>query len=217
MSKHPPQILTTSAQPPPSLPVSQATKRASDGDNEDTVLSDKDLIKRSKKRRLHREDQQKLDLDHGVNVDIAKMDTHLLANYVAQHTKRFHVEFSSVELEDLHLPESAFQDSSDWTKPRLLEYLPKFLDHYSSLSGISKNLATASKKPGAPHTLVIVSAGLRAANVARALRIFQTKDAAVAKLFAKHIKLKDAISYVKKTRIGIGAGTPSRILDLFNA
>lgn len=104
MSKHPPQILTTSAQPPPSLPVSQATKRASDGDNEDTVLSDKDLIKRSKKRRLHQEDQQKLDLDHGVNVDIAKMDTHLLANYVAQHTKRFHVEFSSVELEDLHLP-----------------------------------------------------------------------------------------------------------------
>lgn len=64
---------------------------------------------------------------------------------------------------------------------------------------------------------MIVSAGLRAANVARlvfhllfhrlvaeeifrALRTFQTKDAAVAKLFAKHIKLKDAISYVKRTR-----------------
>lgn len=99
----------------------------------------------------------------------------------------------------------------------MLEYLPKFLDHYSSLSGNSKILATASKQPGAPHTLVIVSAGLRAANVARlvfsllfhllvtegifrALRTFQTKDAAVAKLFAKHIKLKDAINYVKKTR-----------------
>lgn len=115
------------------------------------------------------------------------------------------------------LIESAFQDTSDWTKSRLLEYLPEFLDHYCSLSGVSKNLATASKKLGAPHTLVIVSAGLRAANIARlvfpfiawlarswgilrALRTFQTKDAAVAKLFAKHIKLKDAIDYVKNTR-----------------
>ena len=34
----------------------------------------------------------------------------------------------------------------------------------------------------------------------RALRTFQTKEAVVAKLFAKHIKLKDAIEYVKKTR-----------------
>lgn len=104
MFKRPSQILTTSAQPSPSLPVSQATKRASGGDNEDTVLSDKDIVKRSKRRRLHQDHQQKLDLDHGVNVDVAKMDTHLLANYVAQHTKRFRVEFSSVELEDLQLP-----------------------------------------------------------------------------------------------------------------
>lgn len=30
--------------------------------------------------------------------------------------------------------------------------------------------------------------------------MFQSKDCIVAKLFAKHIKLKDAIDYVKKTR-----------------
>lgn len=64
---------------------------------------------------------------------------------------------------------------------------------------------------------MIVSAALRAANVARlvcsssfhrleaeemlrALRKFQAKDAVVAKLFAKHIKLKDAATFVKKTR-----------------
>ena len=34
----------------------------------------------------------------------------------------------------------------------------------------------------------------------RGLRIFQTKDSVVAKLFAKHIKLKDAIEYVRRTR-----------------
>lgn len=39
----------------------------------------------------------------------------------------------------------------------------------------------------------------------------------VAKLFAKHIKLKDAIEFVKKTRMNFGVGTPSRLLDLFSA
>ena len=36
--------------------------------------------------------------------------------------------------------------------------------------------------------------------VNRALREFQTKDAMVAKLFAKHIKLDEAIKTVQKSR-----------------
>ena len=67
--------------------------------------------------------------------------------------------------------------------------------------------------------------------------MFQTKELVVAKLFAKHIKLKDAIEYVRKTwyvrklfipanlqpcntnwtSICIGVGTPSRIIDLLDA
>lgn len=39
----------------------------------------------------------------------------------------------------------------------------------------------------------------------------------VAKLFAKHIKLKDAIEFVKKTRMNFGVGTPSRLMDLSSA
>ena len=62
----------------------------------------------------------------------------------------------------------------------------------------------------------------------RSLRIYQSPDSAVAKLFAKHIKMPEAIDYVKRTkyvhslcfarlmrlRIGIGIGTPQRLLDL---
>lgn len=67
----------------------------------------------------------------------------------------------------------------------------------------------------------------------RSLRKYQTQDSAVAKLFAKHIKLPEAIEYVKRTRyvefivisgrrgclltigrIGIGIGTPQRIVGL---
>lgn len=62
----------------------------------------------------------------------------------------------------------------------------------------------------------------------RSLRLYQSPDSAVAKLFAKHIKMPEAIEYVKRTRyvhslglahlmrlrIGIGIGTPQRLLDL---
>lgn len=39
----------------------------------------------------------------------------------------------------------------------------------------------------------------------------------MAKLFAKHIKLKESIETVKKARISIGVGTPQRIIDLLEA
>ena len=44
--------------------------------------------------------------------------------------------------------------------------------------------------------------------------MYQTKECMVAKLFAKHIKLTEAIETVSKSRIGIGVGTPQRIIDL---
>jgi protein CMS1 len=49
------------------------------------------------------------------------------------------------------------------------------------------------------------------------LRKFQTKDAVIAKLFAKHIKLNEAEEFVKKSRMGIAVGTPARITDLLNS
>lgn len=77
-------------------------------------------------------------------------------------------------------------------------------------------LSRAPEAKGTPHTLVIAAAGLRAADLTRALRQYQTKDAMVAKLFAKHIKLRDAVDMVKKTRMNIGVGTPQRVSDLLD-
>jgi protein CMS1 len=86
---------------------------------------------------------------------------------------------------------------------------------------------------GAPHTIIVTGAGLRAADLARyvgtgthgklisddfarVMRKFQTKDATVAKLFAKHIKLKDSVAFLKSTRTGIAVGTPQRLKDLMD-
>jgi protein CMS1 len=77
-------------------------------------------------------------------------------------------------------------------------------------------LDSAPEAKGNPHTLVVTGAALRAADLVRVLRVFQSKNSHVAKLFSKHIKLKDAIAMVKKTRIGIGVGTPSRLMELLD-
>lgn len=50
----------------------------------------------------------------------------------------------------------------------------------------------------------------------RVVRKLQTKDATVAKLFAKHIKLQDSVNFLKTTRTGIAVGTPTRLKDLMD-
>ncbi|KAI9716086.1 MAG: hypothetical protein M1812_005513 [Candelaria pacifica] len=155
-----------------------------------------------------------LDLVSGINYAIGRMDNRILADHVAQQIKRLGGDLSLVELEDRYIPEKAIQDTSAWENLRDLKNLPDFLERYSTKSGKKKNLSAASKAKGAPHTIVVAAAGLRAADLARTLRVFQNKDSTVAKLFAKHIKLKDAIEHVKKTRMGIAVGTPTRLIDL---
>ncbi|MCJ1479804.1 cms1 ribosomal small subunit [Lambiella insularis] len=59
--------------------------------------------------------------------------------------------------------------------------------------------------------------GRRLIPASSSLRVFQTNDSIVAKLFAKHKKLVDAIEYVKSTRMGIAVGTPARIIALMDS
>lgn len=59
---------------------------------------------------------------------------------------------------------TAIQDTTSWDKPRTLDNLPTFLEKFSDNS---TKLWSASKKNGAPHTIIVSAAGLRAADVAR--------------------------------------------------
>jgi len=59
---------------------------------------------------------------------------------------------------------NAIQDTTSWDKPRTIENLPGFLEKFS---GNSTKLWSASKKNGAPHTIIVTGAGLRAAELAR--------------------------------------------------
>ncbi|OXV09662.1 hypothetical protein Egran_02580 [Elaphomyces granulatus] len=149
-------------------------------------------------------------------VNLGKMDGRLLADHFMQRARKLNKELTAVELNDLHIPEQAFRDTTSF-QLRTLDNLPAFLRAYSPNKG--NGLLKASEAKGTPHTLVVASAGLRAADLLhfRALRSFQTKEAIVAKLFAKHIKLDEAKKFVQRTRINIGVGTPQRLIDLIES
>ncbi|WPH01617.1 Protein CMS1 [Acrodontium crateriforme] len=205
-------------------PPSNKRKRSADEEENEKPISKRaaKLAKSKKSKKPADVVDDALDTELGINKAIAHMESRLMADHIAQRTKRFQPDLSLVEVEELFIPEKAIVDTTMWKKERATEHLPKFLGHFA---GVRKNkkagkggpkLEVAPDEKGSPHTLVIAGAGLRAADLTRSLRQFQTKEGMVAKLFAKHIKLKEAIETVEKTRINIGVGTPQRIIDLLD-
>ncbi|KAJ6115017.1 Protein CMS1 [Penicillium sp. IBT 16267x] len=167
--------------------------------------------KRKGKKKQPQEDANAHDRKNGIDESIGRMDGKLLADYFAQRAQKLDKELSAVELNDLSVSDSTFLDTSAYTEPRTLEKLPEFLKTFSPKGS---DLSKASEQKGTPHTLVITGAGLRAADIVRALRPFQNKESIVGKLFAKHIKLDEAKQFLQRAQMGIGIGTPARVSDL---
>lgn len=88
--------LSPSASPEPS---SNKRKRDADGKEES-----KRAAKRKKAKKPKDIEDDALDVEKGVNQAIAHMDAQLMADHIAQRTKRFHSDLSLMELEDLHVP-----------------------------------------------------------------------------------------------------------------
>ncbi|KAK3072722.1 Protein cms1 [Teratosphaeriaceae sp. CCFEE 6253] len=191
----------------------QTTKRKRE---DETKPESKRAAKRKKTKKPKDVDDEALDVELGVNHAIAHMDSRLLADHIAQRTKHFQPDMSMVEAEDLHIPERAIMDTTSWDRSRATDDLASFVEKFAGPRRSKKGrmLVNAPKEKGSPHTLIVAGAGLRAADLTRALRRFQTKESMVAKLFAKHIKIKEAVEMVGKLRMGIGVGTPQRIIDL---
>ena len=67
---------------------------------------------------------------------------------------------------------------------------------------------------GAPTLIFVTGAALRVADVTRVLKdkkLRGEKGGEVAKLFAKHFKLEEHVTYLKRTKVGAAVGTPGRI------
>ncbi len=214
-----PLLERLSASPEPEAPAAPPSKRSQkknkkrEATDDDETAADKlSRAPKTKKQKQQYEDEN-LDMELGINKRFAQMDSQLLADYVDNKTRQFEKELSSVELEDRHISASAITDTTSYDKPHTIDNLPNFLEKF--VQNPTK-LWGASKKNGTPHTLVITGAGQRAADLARVLKKLQSKDAQVAKLFAKHIKVAEAVEFLKKHRTGMAVGTPKRIEDVMD-
>ena len=175
--------------------------------NEPTSTPQKRGRKADQKSQSQNEPEQKL---HEIDPAIAQMSQQMLADHFAKTTRKHYKTSTPLEWEDQYVPSAAFRDTCSFTPERRLEHLPAFL---AEIEGGKENLIK-SVAVARPHTLVICPSGIRAADVTRQLRVFRTDDSAIAKLFAKHLKLKDTIAYVRKTSFGFGVGTPGRLKEL---
>jgi len=103
-------------------------------------------------------------------------------------------------------------DTTSWTGPRTLDHLVDFI--VEVLPSLRTRLSQKSKANGSPTLLFIAGAALRVADITRVLKnkaLRGEKGGEVAKLFSKHIKLADHVTYLKQTRVGAAVGTPGRI------
>lgn len=102
--------LSPSASPEPETRSLGSKRKREDGDEDEAPATQTKAAKRKKAKNAKKAKQPKdieedaLDLEAGVNHAIAHMDSQLLADHVAQRTKRFHTELSDMELEDMHIP-----------------------------------------------------------------------------------------------------------------
>ncbi|KID89363.1 DNA/RNA helicase, DEAD/DEAH box type [Metarhizium guizhouense ARSEF 977] len=168
--------------------------------------------KKKKKAKLSKDDEA-LDMELGLNTLFNRLDNQLLADHLAQKLGRFGSDLSSVELSDLTVSANSIQDTTSWQENRTLDNLPGFLEKFSEGE---ESLKKVPKKKGSPHTLIVAGAGLRAADMVRAVRKFSSKDNTVAKLFAKHMKVDDQVTFLKNRKTGIGVGTPARLIELID-
>jgi protein CMS1 len=98
--------------------------------------------------------------------------------------------------------------------------IPKLMPHHPVIPTLHTRLGQKSKSNGAPTLIFVAEAALRVVEVTRALKdgkLRGDKGGEVAKLFARHFKLQDHVSYLKRTKVGAAVGTPGRIGKLLEA
>ncbi|KAJ7694149.1 U3-containing 90S pre-ribosomal complex subunit-domain containing protein [Mycena rosella] len=143
---------------------------------------------------------------------IAEQPPPELAEYLEKMQTKTFAKMSAIELGDMHIPADSIADTSIWTGPRTLDNLVDFI--VKVLPNLRLRLSQKSKANGAPTLLFVAGAALRVVDVTRVLKDHKLrgeKGGEVAKLFAKHFKLAEHVTYLRRNKIGSAVGTPGRI------
>ncbi|KAG6866079.1 hypothetical protein C0991_008831 [Blastosporella zonata] len=184
-----------------------------------TVVDEAALEKKRKRREKDKErkakDNQKRKLGEAVQVvqeSVAAQSPAQLSDFLASKQAKVFSNVTALELEDLRIPASSIADTTSWDGPRTLDQLVDFI--IKTNPTLTKRLAQKSKSTGAPTLLFVTGAALRVADVTRVLKdkkLRGDKGGEVAKLFAKHFKLSEHVTYLRRTKVGAAVGTPGRL------
>ncbi|QRV86722.1 U3 containing 90S pre-ribosomal complex subunit [Ceratobasidium sp. AG-Ba] len=138
-----------------------------------------------------------------------------LAHLLGRTLVKAFPKMSDLEREELSISESYLVDTTQFTTERTHATLSDFIS--ATCPNLAARIAQRPKHHGAPTAIVIAGAALRVADLTRALRPLKGESGGdIAKLFAKHFKLKDHMAYLAKTRIGVAVGTPARLSQLLS-
>jgi protein CMS1 len=148
------------------------------------------------------------DYDESVSARSPALLSDLFAQTIQKHLKNA----TSLEQSDLSLSSNVFRDTTEFEGPRIAARFPDFLRQYVK----PPSALTECDGAASPHTAVIVSAGMRVADLYRALLTFNTETSKVGKLIAKHMKLSESVEYLRKAKVGIVVTTPRRLADLIS-
>ncbi|TFK42903.1 U3-containing 90S pre-ribosomal complex subunit-domain containing protein [Crucibulum laeve] len=171
--------------------------------------------KRREKEKERRAKKRKLTEEAGgdvVHCTIAARSPSALSDFLCSMQTKTFSKLSAIELGDMRIPETSIADTTAWTGPRTLDHLVEFI--VTVLPTLKTRLAQKSRHNGSPTVLFVAGAALRVADITRVLkdkRLRGEKGGEVAKLFAKHFKLAEHVTYLKQTKVGSAVGTPGRI------
>ncbi|KDQ59454.1 hypothetical protein JAAARDRAFT_33025 [Jaapia argillacea MUCL 33604] len=188
-----------------------------EGESSHKVQSSDDKEKKRKRREKEKERKAKKrrmaeTLEPAQPMSIAFQPPTQLAEYLSSMQAKTFSKMSSIELVDMQIPESSIADTTIWTGPRTLDELVDFIPKV--LPALKVSMAQRPKLNGTPCLIFVAGAALRVADVTRVLKTKKLrgeKGGEVAKLFARHFKLEEHVTYLKRTKIGVAVGTPGRL------
>lgn len=186
--------------------------------NNDSSLRPKKLkTKKDGARKGHDKENGKADTSNGKKENGAALyptASEQLEFFIHHYQSANRVQLSSLELEsfkDTCMVELIRDQATN--KRTLGDHLKVAFG--SSWKDLCKNHLEAGKvEPGHPALIVISSSALRSLELLRELRLF-TKECPAAKLFSKHMKIEEQVSFLKN-RVNIACGTPNRIKKLID-
>ncbi|KAI8005231.1 Protein CMSS1 [Camellia lanceoleosa] len=148
-------------------------------------------------------------------VTAAATSAEQLSFFVGQYQSANVIQLSSLELESitdkciLKLSQGLAQSSNN-----LGEHMKAAFGSSWREVLCGKQILEGKIDPGNPALLVISLSALRSLELLRGLQAL-TKECHAAKLFSKHMKVNDQVSFLKN-RVNIASGTPSRIKKLID-